>query len=126
MRCSAAMMMLAIGAVVMPFSWMDSIHRSMGMGMLPDVAIVHYLTRSVSAFYAVYGAVILFLSFDVQRYRPVIIFNAVLGLVFGTVMLPLDLVAGMPLRWTVCEGPFIIALSIAMLWLAKGVRSQCC
>jgi len=46
MRFNAIMLLLAIGAVVMPFSWMDSIHHCAGMGPLPNSAIVHYLTRS--------------------------------------------------------------------------------
>ena len=124
MRYAAVMMMLAIGAVVMPFSWMDNIHRSVGMGPLPDSAIVHYLTRSASALYAGYGAVILFLSFDVRRYRPVIIFKALIGVAFGTVMLALDFAVGMPWHWTVCEGSFVVALSITMLWLVRGVSDQ--
>jgi len=56
----------------------------------------------------------------------VIIFKALIGVAFGVVMLALDLAAGMPWHWTVCEGPFIIALCAAILWLAKGVKSQWC
>ena len=124
MRFNAVMLLLAIGAVVMPFAWMDAVHRSAGMGPLPDSAIVHYLTRSASALYAGYGAVILFLSFDVRRYRPVIIFKALIGVAFGAVMLGLDVAVGMPWHWTVCEGPFVITMGVAILWLAKGIESQ--
>ncbi|MBM3889571.1 MAG: hypothetical protein FJ388_10645 [Verrucomicrobia bacterium] len=124
MRFNAVVLLLALGAVVMPFAWMDVVHRGAGMGPLPDSTIVHYLTRSASALYAGYGAVILFLSFDVRRYQPVIVFKALIGIVFGAMMLTLDVVVGMPWHWTVCEGPFIIAVCVAILWLAKGLKSQ--
>ncbi len=41
-------MLTALGAVVMPFDWMNVIHRQAGLGELPDVPIVGYLTRSIS------------------------------------------------------------------------------
>ncbi|MCX7825118.1 MAG: hypothetical protein N2689_06130 [Verrucomicrobiae bacterium] len=59
-----------------------------------------------------------------RRYIPVIIFKALIGVLFGVGMLVLDLAVGMPWHWTVCEGPFIIALCVAILWLAKGVEPQ--
>jgi hypothetical protein len=124
MRVASVMMLLALGAVVMPFAWMDGVHRSLGMGPLPDAAIVHYLTRSASALYAAYGAVMLFLSFDVRRYRPVILFKAATGVVFGIVMLVLDVAVGMPWHWTAGEGPFIIALGGTVFWLARSVNDQ--
>jgi hypothetical protein len=124
MRVASVMMLLALGAVVMPFAWMDGVHRSAGMGPLPDATIVHYLTRSASALYAAYGAVVLFLSFDVRRYRPVILFKAVIGMVIGVVMLALDIAVGMPWHWTLGEGPFIIVLGGTMFWLARSVSDQ--
>ncbi|MCX7825117.1 MAG: hypothetical protein N2689_06125 [Verrucomicrobiae bacterium] len=54
LRFNAAMLLLALGAVVMPFAWMDVIHRSAGMGPLSDSTIVHYLTRSASLLYSGY------------------------------------------------------------------------
>lgn len=124
MRVASGMMLLALGAVVMPFAWMDGVHRNLGLGPLPDTTIVHYLTRSASALYAAYGAVMLFLSFDVRRYRPVILFKAATGVVFGIGMLALDVAVGMPWHWTVGEGPFIIALGATVFWLARSVSDQ--
>jgi hypothetical protein len=70
LRYSAAVMLLAIGAVFMPFAWMDSIHRQLGMGTLPNAPIVQFLTRSASALYAGYGALMLFMSFNVRAISP--------------------------------------------------------
>ena len=61
-------MLTALGAVVMPFEWMNSIHRQVGLGELPHVPIVGYLTRSISGLYALHGALLLFLAGDVRRH----------------------------------------------------------
>lgn len=44
-------MLTALVAVVMPYEWMNVIHRQAGLGELPHVPIVGYLTRSISALY---------------------------------------------------------------------------
>jgi hypothetical protein len=122
LRLGAAMLLAAVVPVVMPFRWMEEIHRSLGLGELPDAVIVHYLTRSVSAFYAAHGAIILFISFDVRRYRGLILFLGWLSVVFGAALLILDAAVGMPLSWTIAEGPFVIVLGAAIVWLAAKAR----
>jgi hypothetical protein len=124
LRLAAAMLLLAVVPVVMPFRWMGGIHRFIGLGGLPDALIVHYLTRSASALYAFHGAIILFISCDVRRYRTFILFLGWLSTAFGAVMLVLDIAIGMPLPWIIGEGPFVIALGIAIVWLAARVRRE--
>ena len=104
----------------MPFDWMNAIHRQVGLGDLPHVPIVGYLTRSISALYALHGALLVFLAGDVLRYLPVVRFLAVAGAVFGVLMLAIDGAVGMPLPWTVAEGPFVVALSAVILWFSGG------
>ena len=65
-----------------------------------------------------HGALVFFVSPDVRRYLPVVKFLAVLGIVFGSGMLVLDIMAGMPPSWIAGEGPFIIVLGSVMLWLS--------
>ena len=43
--------LLALDAVVMPYSLMNAIHKWLGLGQLPAEPIVGYLARSTSAFY---------------------------------------------------------------------------
>ncbi|MBN1515500.1 hypothetical protein JXA32_02915 [Candidatus Sumerlaeota bacterium] len=111
LRCIAAMLLLAVFPVFFPYAWMDAIHRAMGMGALPGEPIVGYLSRSLSAFYAMHGALYWFLSNDVRRYRAAIRFLAILGLIFGVWIAAMDWAEGMPLMWTCCEGPIVLALS---------------
>ena len=122
LRLAAALLLLAVVPVVMPFRWMEEIHQWIGLGRLPNDVIVHYLTRSLSALYAFHGAITLFISFNVRRYRGLILFLGWLAVVFGVAMLVLDAVIGMPLPWIIGEGPFVIALGIAIVWLAAKVR----
>ena len=48
----------------------EPIHRQVGLGELPQVPIVGYLTRSISALYALHGALLVFMAGDVRRYLP--------------------------------------------------------
>lgn len=116
-RVTAVVMILAVFAVFMPFSWMDAIHGWLGLGRLPEGPIVSYLARSVSAFYAMAGVVALYISFDVERYWRLITLLAVELIAFGAVFLAIDIAIHMPLYWVLTEGPCCIAGGIAVLWL---------
>ena len=84
-----------------------------------------YLTHSLSAMYTIHGAVVFFVSLDVRRYLPVVKCLAVLAIMFGIGMIVLGVVVGMPMFWTLCEGPFIVVLNAVVLWLAGRVaRSE--
>ncbi len=122
LRLGGAVMLTALGAVVMPLDWMNTIHGHAGLGDLPHVPIVGYLTRSISALYALHGALLIFLAVDVRRYLPVVRFLAMAGAVFGAMMLGIDWAVGMPLAWKVCEGPYVVALSTLILWLTAARR----
>jgi hypothetical protein len=121
LRLSGICLLTAIIPAVMPFSWMQEIHRQLGMGELPTEPIVGYLTRSLSGLYALHGALVLFLSLDVRRFLPVIKCFAGLGVVFGVGMVVLDAAVGMPLPWSICEGTSVVLLSLFLLWLSRRV-----
>ena len=114
--------LLALGGVVMPEHCMAIVHAWLGMGELPQAPVVGYLARSASLMYAQHAVVFLFLSRDVRHYRPLISFMAVVAIVSGLALLAIDLWTGIPIFWTVIEGPGYIALAVAVLWLQT--RSQ--
>src|SRR5262249_44191685 len=87
--------LFALVAVFMPFSWMAATHRWLGLGEMPTGPVVEYLARSVSAFYAVLGALCLVLAADPDRYRPLVRFLGAAQGVIGVVFLGVDLAAGM-------------------------------
>ena len=124
LRLAGVLLLTAVIPAVMPFAWMKDTHRLLGMGELPEGPIVGYLTRSLSAMYALHGGLLLFVSLDLRRYLPVAKCLAVLGIMFGVGMLVLDVTVGMPPPWAACEGPFIIVLSGVLLWLAGHVHEK--
>jgi len=123
LRFGGVLLLTAVIPAVMPFAWMDQIHRQLGMGELAETPITGYLTRSLSAFYALHGVLVLFVSLDVRRHLPVVKCLAALCIVFGAGMIVLDDWVGMPLPWVLGEGPSIIVLGGVLLWLAGRVRS---
>jgi hypothetical protein len=86
--------------------------------------VVEYLARSLSAFYAVMGALCLVLTTDLERYRPLVRF---LGLAFAlrsVILLGVDLAAGMPWRWSASEGPGGVVFGALMFVLAGPADSK--
>src|SRR5215468_10904473 len=88
--------LFALVAVVMPVSWMAASHRWLGLGEMPTVPVVEYLARSLSAFYAVMGALCLVLTTDLERYRPLVRFLGMAFALMSLLLLGVDLAAGMP------------------------------
>jgi hypothetical protein len=111
--------LFALGAVLMPLSWMTSTHHWLGLGEMPAAPVVEYLARSVSAFYAMFGALCLVLSTDVERYRPVVRSLGAIGAWMGVIFIGVDAAAGMPRWWTITEGPPTIAFGALVFFLAR-------
>jgi len=80
LRMTGGVMLWALIFVFCPFEWMGAIHQRLGMGEFQYMPLMSYLTRTLSAMYASMGAILLFLSFDVQRYLQLIRFFGVLAL----------------------------------------------
>ena len=119
LRITGGAMLCALVFVFCPFEWMAAIHRQLGLGQLQYTPLMSYLTRTLSALYAGMGAMLLFLSFDVRRYLPLIRAFGVLALAGGVGVTVLDAVAGLPLFWTASEGPLTVALGVVLVVLAR-------
>src|SRR5262245_10681425 len=96
LRLAAGLLLLAGPFAFMPHDWMSAVHEWLGLGPLPELPIVGYLTRSVSALYAFYGVITLWISRDVRRYGPLIDMLGIGNVVFGGFMLLLDRLVTMP------------------------------
>src|SRR5205085_9901750 len=117
LRLSAGVLLLALVAVVLPQSWMAQTNDWLGFSALPDTPLVNYLTRSLSAVYALLGVLTLALSLDVRRYRPLIAWVSLAYLFFGPFLVALDLLIDMPLYWVLIEGPVVMTTGIIQLML---------
>ena len=116
--------LFALVAVFMPVSWMAATHRWLGLGEMPTAPVVEYLARSLSAFYALLGALCLVMASDPERYRPVVRFLGVAFALMSLVLLGVDLAAGMPWWWTASEGPGGIVFGAMLFYLARPAHSK--
>jgi hypothetical protein len=120
LRLNAAVLLLALPCALLPFAWMDAVHREwLGLGSLPDVPITRYMARSLSLVYALHGSIVLFVTLDWGRYRPAVPFLAWLHVALGCALLAVDLDAGLPWWWTAAEGPSLVGLGILILALYR-------
>ena len=120
LRLSALGTMIAFFAILLPVEWMVATHARVGLGEFPQVPIMQYLTRSIAALYGFHGVFVWIVSTDPVRYRAFVWFTATMNIVFGAMMLAIDLYAGMPALWTAIEGPGIMAIGIAIALAARA------
>lgn len=124
LRVSGSGLMLAFLAILLPVDWMAATHPRLGLGPFPRTPIVDYLTRSIAALYGFHGAFVWIVSRDPERYRVFVWFAAVMNILFGGMMVAIDLHAGMPPIWTAIEGPSIMAMGLAIAALATRRSSH--
>jgi hypothetical protein len=109
-------------AVLLPVDWMATAHRWLGLGELPRVAIVDYLTRSNAALYGCHGVLLWIVSRDPVRYHGIVRYIGWMNIGFGLTILGIDLHAGLPAFWTIAEGPGVVVLGAAVLYLSRARR----
>lgn len=124
LRVGGITMLLATFAIFMPVSWMASSHVWLGMGDFPESTLVDYLTRSISFLYAVHGGLLLVVSGNIQRYRPVLLYFGIATVVGGVLLTGIDLHAGMPSWWTLAEGPPVALIGLLITWLVLRSSSR--
>lgn len=121
LRIVGSVSLLATIFVFVPYSWMNAIHGTLGMGELPAAPIVGYLARSTSAFYAMLGGLLWVVSYDVRRSRAVLTYLGLTLSAFGVILVGVDWGEGLPLFWKAGEGPFVLVLGLAITFLNHRV-----
>lgn len=116
--------LLAIPFIFVPYSVMDNIHQQLQLGRLPEEPIVGYLARSLSAFYALVGALFWKISFNLPRYRSLLIYLGGALTLLGGAICFIDWWEGLPAVWKLCEGPFIIVAALVMLSLSRRIQAE--
>jgi hypothetical protein len=124
LRFGGALLGSAFFAMFLPDSWMAQTHRQLGLGEYPAAPLTSYLTRSVSALYAFHGGLLLALSTDVRRFRPLLRFVGWATVGFGLALMAIDFHASLPLWWQLAEGPWVVAIGCALAWLVGKLPSR--
>jgi ATP/ADP translocase len=124
LRIIGSTALVALVAVIMPYSYMNTIHQRLGMGQLPAEPIVGYLARSTSAFYALFGGLLWIVSTDLRRHRLVLCYLGAATVVFGVMLFVVDFLEGMPLFWRFCEGPIVVIFGAIILVLVYHIAGE--
>ena len=123
LRLAGAFTATAFLAMLLPVEWMASTHEWLGLGEFPRAPVVEYLARSVAALYGFHGVLLLIVSMDPRKYRRIVSFIAVMNIVFGLMLMAIDVHAGLPLYWVLGEGPPIVAFGVVVAFLIKGLAT---
>jgi len=122
LRALGGLTVLAVFAIFLPTDWMAVANDRLGLAPLPRTPLTEYLTRTLSAIYALVGALTLFVSRDVRRYTAFIAFAGRLTVVLGLLFVVIDVWAELPSAWVWSEGPFAVVVGIGLTWLAQRVE----
>jgi len=103
LRLTGTVEAFAFVSVVMPRSWMEMSHEWLGMGAMPVVPVLDFMIRQASYTYGIHGLLLWVLSFDVERFKPLITFTGIAYLIAAPVFFLIDYTAGMPFWWAVAD-----------------------
>ena len=110
---------LAFIAVVMPRSWMEASHTWLGLGRMPEGSVLMFLIRQASYTYGMHGLSLWVLATDVERFRRLVLFNGISYLLSAPVFVIIDYVSGMPIWWTLGDGPACGLVGAVLLWCSS-------
>lgn len=108
------MLVTAFLAALLPIEWMAATHDWLGLGEFPRAPVVEYLARSISALYGFHGILLFVIAADPLRYRTIVRYLVFMNVVFGLMLIAIDLHAGLPPLWTLAEGPSLIVVGLLM------------
>lgn len=126
LRFGGFAMLCALPMALLPTDWMASSHAWLGLGPFPQPAapLVEYLARSISLLYGFHGGLLLVVSTDPRRFRPIVRYLGVMNILFGLGVLAIDLAVGLPMLWTLIEGPSVAITGVLFLFLAGRVEDR--
>ena len=124
LRLAGVVTASAFLAILLPRDWMAATHEWLGLGEFPRAPVVDYLARSIAALYGFHGVLLLIVSRDLVRYKPIVTFVGILNVTFGLIMTAIDLYAPMPMLWTLTEGLPIIAFGLVVLYLCRSIPPE--
>lgn len=123
LRCLGVLDLSALIVVVLPGWMITDLISELNLGDASARLLDIYLAKTTSALYALHGALIIYLSYDVNRCWTVIRFLAYAALVHGVVIFGIDSTLDLPSWWRYAEGPGFAATGALVLWLQRRVKN---
>ena len=84
---------------------------------MPEGPITIFMIRQASYAYGMHGVSLWVLASDVNRFRPLVMLNAISFLLAAPVFFLIDYTSGLPLWWTVADTLGCGFFGAALLWL---------
>ena len=120
-----AVLQILTGAVVfMPVMWIAHWHSWLGLGPLPDDAVLHYVIRGGAYAQGAIGVLLWVMATDIVRYRPLVIATALIYLVGAPAFYFIDSLAGMPRFWCIFDSVSCLLLGAILLALCLSSSSN--
>lgn len=120
----AVTLILATFTVFLPTSWMIATHEFLGLGTFPNSPLTQYLTRSISALYAIHGMLIFSIAIQIKRNWHLVPAIGFTHLFFGIVVCGVGFTAPLPWYWRLAEGPSIAFAGLLILLAWRQISTQ--
>ena len=132
MRClkiylwiTAVSCLAAAAGMFLPISMMESFFKCFGIGPLPDTSLFIYITRLISATYAVVGVFLVILALNPKKYGVLVPFSGVSALFLGLMCGTVGVIYVMPKLWFLGDALFGIILGLGILISWQKVKKGC-
>ncbi len=119
LRVIGGISLLAFAAAMMPQTWIVETAEALGFDPFPFSPLTFYLARNLSLLYGFVGALLLVVSLDLDRYRPLVRYLAIGTILFGLLQLVVDSMSGMPPSWTLGESLSTFVGGVLLYWLQQ-------
>lgn len=103
LRMLGGICLLALVPFSLPRPYLDWGHGLLGLGAFPTAPVAEYLARSVCALCTFYGGLLLKLAQDVQRYLPIIRYQAVSIMSLSFLGIFAGILAGFPAIFVILD-----------------------
>jgi hypothetical protein len=116
LRTACLISLLTLGTVFAPEYVLGKLHWFLGMGKLPDSALLRYLGSGGSFVYIITGVLMWMMAADVVRYRPMIVLSAWITLAAAPIFAYVNIHTGTPRWWMLMDTVTCLVFGAALLW----------
>jgi hypothetical protein len=110
-------------AVFAPRFTVEKLSWLLGFGEPPDAPLLFYVTAGGSLVYLILSAMLLIISCDVTRYRPLVLFAAYASLIAAPLYWWIDTNTGMPRSWILMDAVSCLIFGASLLLASDPAES---